>query len=118
MRRTILATVIALGLFATAVVVAGQGPAGEADRLTPELLKAIELRSIGPALATGRIADIAIDPKNTNVWYVASAFGGLWKTVNRGITFTPVLDDYSKLVGEQVTPIGPPQTFLVVPIEQ
>ena len=36
-----------------------------------------------------------MDPKNPNVWYVASAFGGLWKTVNRGITFEeifPVVD--------------------------
>jgi photosystem II stability/assembly factor-like uncharacterized protein len=29
------------------------------------------------------------------VWYVASAFGGLWKTVNRGVTFTPIFDDYA-----------------------
>ena len=56
-------------------------------------MKGLELRSIGPALATGRIADVAIDSKNPNTWYVASAFGGLWKTVNRGITFTPVFDD-------------------------
>src|SRR6185369_9119143 len=28
-----------------------------------------------------------IDPKNPSIWYVASAFGGVWKTQNRGITF-------------------------------
>ena len=38
-------------------------------------------------LVTGRVVDIEINPKNPNVWYVASAFGGLWKTENRGITF-------------------------------
>src|SRR5882672_9212723 len=58
-----------------------------------QALKGIELRSLGPALATGRIQDVEIDPKNPSVWYVASAFGGLWKTTNRGITFTPVFDD-------------------------
>ena len=26
---------------------------------------------------------------------MASAFGGLWKTVNRGITFTPIFDEYT-----------------------
>ena len=57
------------------------------------MLKGIELRSIGPTLATGRIADIEIDPKNPNIWYVATAFGGLWKTTNRGITFKPIFDD-------------------------
>ena len=28
-----------------------------------------------------------------STWYVATAFGGLWKTTNRGITFTPIFDD-------------------------
>ncbi|MGH7471683.1 MAG: WD40/YVTN/BNR-like repeat-containing protein, partial [Longimicrobiales bacterium] len=32
-------------------------------------------------------------PKNSNVWYVATAFGGLWKTVNRGVSFIPIFDD-------------------------
>jgi photosystem II stability/assembly factor-like uncharacterized protein len=58
-----------------------------------DTLKGIALRSIGPALTTGRIVDIEIDPRNPSVWYVASAFGGLWKTVNRGITFEPVFDN-------------------------
>jgi photosystem II stability/assembly factor-like uncharacterized protein len=90
--KRLLVTAIAVGLVVTAVVRA-QGP-GEATRLTADGLKAIELRTLGPGLATGRIADIAMDPKNTDVWYVASAFGGLWKTVNRGITFEPIFDSY------------------------
>ncbi len=93
MKRLFGMTAIALALGAAVIVGAGQGQGGGTDRLTAELLKGIELRSIGPTLATGRIADVAIDPKNTNVWYVATAFGGLWKTVNRGISFAPVFDD-------------------------
>ena len=58
-----------------------------------QALKGLELRSLGPALATGRIQDVEIDPKNPSVWYVATAFGGLWKTTNRGITFSPVFDE-------------------------
>jgi photosystem II stability/assembly factor-like uncharacterized protein len=69
----------------------GQSPAGTPP-LTADLLRGIELRSIGPALTTGRIQDIEIDPRNPSVWYVASAFGGLWKTENRGVTFTPIFD--------------------------
>ncbi len=37
--------------------------------------------------------DIAIDPKSPSTWYVATAFGGLWKTTNRGTTFTPIFDN-------------------------
>ena len=60
---------------------------------TADQLQGLEFRSIGPALATGRIQDVQIDPQHPNVWYVAAAFGGLWKTINRGITFTPVFDE-------------------------
>ena len=37
---------------------------------------------------------MAVDPKNPHVWYVAMAAGGLWKTTNSGLTFTPVFDNY------------------------
>jgi hypothetical protein len=69
------------------VIQANQGGQG-GDRLTADYFAAMQVRSIGPALVTGRVADIEIDPKNADVWYVATAFGGLWKTTNRGITFT------------------------------
>src|SRR5687768_13642449 len=73
-------------------VVTGQGPSNDGAGLAADALKGLELRSIGPTLTTGRIQDIEIDPRNPSVWYVASAFGGLWKTENRGITFVPVFD--------------------------
>src|SRR5262245_29571342 len=88
MTRRILMAAAAAALL-SAGVIARQQPA-----LTADTLKGIELRSIGPAIATGRVADIELDPKNPSVWYVATAFGGLWKTTNRGIIFTPVFDDY------------------------
>ena len=73
-------------------VVTGQTPSDNTAGLGADLLKGLELRSIGPTLTTGRIQDIEIDPRNPNVWYVASAFGGLWKTENRGITFSSIFD--------------------------
>lgn len=42
---------------------------------------------------SGRIADLAIDPTNENVWYVAVGSGGVWKTTNAGTTFTPIFDE-------------------------
>jgi photosystem II stability/assembly factor-like uncharacterized protein len=51
------------------------------------------MREIGPAVAGGRIADIAVHPTNRSVWYVAVGSGGLWKTSNAGTTWTPVFDD-------------------------
>lgn len=52
----------------------------------------LEFRNLGPALTSGRIADIAIHPTNENVWYIAVGSGGVWKTVNAGTTFEPIFD--------------------------
>ncbi|MEO6444041.1 MAG: glycosyl hydrolase [Gemmatimonadaceae bacterium] len=63
---------------------------------TPDAAKAaasLTLRSIGPALMGGRIADVAVHPTNRSTWYVAAGSGGLWKTTNGGMTFTPIFDD-------------------------
>jgi photosystem II stability/assembly factor-like uncharacterized protein len=73
----------------TAVVRSGQTP-GAADRLTAERFEPMKIRSIGPNLVSGRVVDIEIDPRSPSTWYVASAFGGLWKTVNRGISFDQI----------------------------
>ena len=67
---------------------------GASDRLTPETFKNLQFRTIGPSLTTGRISDIAVDPKNANVWYVAVSAGNLWKTENRGNTWTPIFETY------------------------
>src|SRR5688572_21560234 len=56
--------------------------------------KGLELRGIGPSLTPGRVGDIAVDPRNRSVWYVALASGGLWKTTNRGVTWKSVFDNH------------------------
>ena len=55
-------------------------------------LSALKLRSIGPAFMSGRIADIAINQDNPNIWYVGVGSGGVWKTANAGTTFEPIFD--------------------------
>src|SRR4051812_30481387 len=64
-----------------------------ADPFQPSVFSGLAFRSIGPALVSGRVVDLAVNPKNTAEYYVAAASGGVWKTSNRGITFTPVFDD-------------------------
>ena len=95
MMRRLLLVVVAVGMV-TAAVGARQGGS---NRLTADLMKGIELRSVGPTLTPGRVVDIEIDPKNASVWYVAFAFGGVWKTENRGVTFEPIFDDHHFTTG-------------------
>src|SRR5262245_22931100 len=61
--------------------------------LTTASLKALGLRGIGPCITPGRIGDIAIDPKNHSVWYVAMSSGGVWKTTNRGVSWKTIFDN-------------------------
>ncbi|NNF25594.1 MAG: glycosyl hydrolase, partial [Gemmatimonadetes bacterium] len=58
-----------------------------------DVASALPLREVGPAVAGGRIADIAVHPSDRSTWYVAVGSGGLWKTNNAGTTWTPVFDD-------------------------
>lgn len=58
-----------------------------------EAASGLQLRGIGPALMGGRIADIAVNPNDRSTWYVAVGSGGLWKTINSGISWNPIFDD-------------------------
>jgi len=62
-------------------------------KLDADALAGLEFRSIGPAFMSGRIADIAIDPNDESVWYVAVGSGNVWKTVNAGVTWKAIFDD-------------------------
>jgi len=55
-------------------------------------ISAYKFRSIGPALTSGRISDIAVNPKNPYEYYVAVSCGGVWKTSNAGVTFKAIFD--------------------------
>jgi photosystem II stability/assembly factor-like uncharacterized protein len=67
-------------------------PAGGNRSPFEEALQKLEWRSIGPANMGGRVADVEGVAGNPNIVYVASASGGLWKTVNGGVTWKPVFE--------------------------
>ncbi len=63
-------------------------------KLDSKLVSGLAWRGIGPALMSGRVIDIAVDPVKRSTWYVAAASGGVWKTTNAGTTFEPIFDTY------------------------
>jgi photosystem II stability/assembly factor-like uncharacterized protein len=56
------------------------------------IVNGIEFRSAGPSVFSGRVADIDVWTQDPSHFFVAYASGGLWKTVNNGITFEPLFD--------------------------
>ena len=93
MKRAAFVLFVALVCLSTASF-ADEKTSGEDSRLTAQTFTGLQLRGIGPALMSGRIADIAIDPTDRSVWYVAVASGNVWKTINCGTTWTPIFDHY------------------------
>jgi len=67
-----------------------RGLAAQEEALSTQHLAGLRPRTIGPAVMSGRIVDLAVVEMDPKVFYVASATGGLWKTANNGVTFTPL----------------------------
>ncbi len=84
-------------IFLLPTLVFGQKPDKQKqDKQSPiaQAVTGLKFRSIGPAWTSGRVSDIAVDPQNHDVFYVAAASGGVWKTTNAGLTFKPIFDKY------------------------
>ncbi len=66
--------------------------------LDSDTLSGLPIRAIGPATMGGRIADIAAVREGERLTiYVGSASGGVWKSVDSGITFKPIFDKQPSL---------------------
>ena len=94
-----------------AVVVAALLPSfAMAQSADEHPLAGLPLRTIGPAITSGRISDFAFHPDHKHVYYAAISSGGLFKTENNGTTWTPVFDsEGSYALGVVETrSLGPP----------
>ena len=75
-------------------------------------VNALKWRSVGPALTSGRISDLAVNPDKPFEYYVAVASGGVWKTSNWGVDYKPIFDGQSSYSIGCVT-IDPNNTNIV-----
>ncbi len=80
----------AFGLCSIAIAQSDEGK--DKPALSSGTFSAFNLRGIGPAFMSGRIADIAIVQDDPATWYVAVGSGGVWKTENAGTTWTSLFD--------------------------
>ena len=77
--------------FFSAVVAEGQSNEN-IPQINSDLFSHLVWRNIGPANMVGRVSDVEGIPGDPNIVYVGSASGGVWKTVNGGITWQPLFD--------------------------
>ncbi|MEE9169566.1 MAG: glycosyl hydrolase, partial [bacterium] len=82
------------------------------DAFSAKTFAGLKLRSIGPALSSGRVGDIAVHPNNRGHYFVAVSSGGVWKTENSGTTWQPVFDKEGSYSIGCVT-IDPKNPFVV-----
>ena len=93
MKKLFLAVVVTMLCFS--VCFAQKKSKSTKDEKTPLetiSLSGLKWRNVGPALTSGRISDFALNPKNPFEYYVATSSGGVWKTINSGVTYEPIFD--------------------------
>ncbi len=66
--------------------------AESADPMSSGTFNGLKLRSVGPALISGRVVSLAVNPQNKSQYFVGVASGGVWRTDNDGTTFVPVFE--------------------------
>ena len=103
--RVVRATVLALAVLLSVLPASAQDRMSATQRLAEferhrELVAVSPFRGLpwqrlGPTNISGRVTDIAVtEPRGeTYTMYVGAAGGGVWKTVNEGVTWIPVFTD-------------------------
>src|SRR5262245_66442871 len=67
----------------------------EMEKASP--LQGLRFRNVGPEVQGGRIVDIEGPAAHPDALLVAYASGGLWRTDNRGGSWTPLFDGQSSM---------------------
>ncbi|HWH52750.1 MAG TPA: hypothetical protein VN651_14470 [Gemmatimonadaceae bacterium] len=83
-----------------------------AQALDSTVVAAFRWRNVGPANFNGRVSDVQGIPSPSKTLYVAAAGGGLWKSMNNGISWRPIFDD-KDVVAFGMLAIAPSDTNIV-----
>jgi photosystem II stability/assembly factor-like uncharacterized protein len=65
------------------------------DKKAPDVLANLKFRNLGPAAAGGRVAAVAGIPGNPSVYYAGAAGGGVFKSVDGGLTWKAIFEHES-----------------------
>jgi photosystem II stability/assembly factor-like uncharacterized protein len=95
-------------------LLAGIGAAQSTSPSSVALLDGLEWRSIGPAAMGGRVSGIEGVPGNPRLLYAAMGSGGLFKTINGGITWQAIFERPDTIsIGDIAIDVKHPDTVWV-----
>src|SRR3954469_7937594 len=94
-----------------ALALLGSAAAG-APTLDSATVAGFKWRTVGPANFQGRLSDVVGIPGPSKTMYVAAAGGGIWKTMNNGVTWRPLFDNQN-IISMGVLAIAPSDTNTV-----
>ena len=84
------------------------------DHLRANVLAQMPWKQLGPIQSGGRVVDIAVNPRRTQEYWLASASGGVWHTTNGGLSFEQQLQNaYSISVGDIAVAPSDPRVLYV-----
>lgn len=72
-------------------------------------ISGLRWRTVGPANFMGRLSDVVGIPGPSKTIFVAAAAGGIWKSMNNGITWKPTFDD-KRIISMGMLAIAPSDT--------
>ncbi|RMH13555.1 MAG: hypothetical protein D6701_12230, partial [Gemmatimonadetes bacterium] len=101
-----------LALTSVLVWAAGASAPASAQTVRAEHLAALRARSIGPAGMSGRVAAVAVDPSDGRRVFVGAATGGVWRSLDGGLTWQPVFDD-QPVLGVGAVAVSPANAAVV-----
>lgn len=101
--------ILILALSMTSVSIFGQSTV----KIDSYTFGALEARSIGPAVMSGRITSIDVVNSNKRIVYIGAANGGVWKSSDAGVRYKPIFDKYTQSIGAIAVDQRSPETVWV-----
>jgi photosystem II stability/assembly factor-like uncharacterized protein len=83
-----------------------------AQTLDSSIVSAFKWRNVGPSNFMGRLSDVEGIPSPSKTVYVATAAGGIWKSMNNGVSWKPLFDD-KEISSAGLLAIAPSDTNIV-----
>ena len=103
---------LAISVFASLMAIAAGAQAPRPFELDSVTLSGFRWRNVGPANTMGRVSDVAGIPSPSKTFFAAAAAGGIWKSINNGVTWRPVFDD-QRVISMGMLAIAPSDTMQV-----